>query len=218
MTNHRQLAVSHCRSLFLTGCGAPGITAAKMKNTPAANTYARAFLEAADAQQVTDSLMPAVQALAQSLGDEKVAAQLGDPRRGPAARAALVKKISTDLKLSALLRNLLVLLAANKRLGEAGAVMEAIVHLANERKGIIEARVETAVALTDAQVAELKKVLMKKLNAAGSGAGAGVVVSETEVPELLGGFRAFAAGRVWDCSLKGRLSELTARFAHAIEK
>jgi F-type H+-transporting ATPase subunit delta len=212
MTNHRQLAVSHCRSLFLTGCGAPGITAAKMKNTPAANTYARAFLEAADAQQVTDSLMPAVQALAQSLGDEKVAAQLGDPRRGPAARAALVKKISTDLKLSALLRNLLVLLAANKRLGEAGAVMEAIVHLANERKGIIEARVETAVALTDAQVAELKKVLMKKLNAVD------VVVSEVDVPGLLGGFRAFAAGRVWDCSLKGRLSELTARFAHAIEK
>jgi F0F1-type ATP synthase delta subunit len=72
--------------------------------------------------------------------------------------------------------------------------------------------VETAVALTDTQAADLKKVLMKEFKAAD------VVVEQVEAPELLGGFRAFAAGRVWDNSLKGRLAELAAKFAHVIER
>jgi F-type H+-transporting ATPase subunit delta len=200
--------------LFLTADAAHCITAAKMKNTPAATAYAKAFLEAADSQKTTDALMPVVANLAAGSNDAEVNGLLGlgDPRRGPVARTALVKKLSTELKLPALVQNLLTLLAANKRLGEVGAVLECIVHLANARKGIIEARVETAVALTDTQAADLKKVLMKEFKAAD------VVVEQVEAPELLGGFRAFAAGRVWDNSLKGRLAELAAKFAHVIER
>ncbi|HEX2859783.1 MAG TPA: ATP synthase F1 subunit delta [Alphaproteobacteria bacterium] len=184
-------------------------------NTASAKTsaaYARAFLEAADKQKKTAALLPQVAALAEVLSAPATAAQLADPRRGPKDRAGLVKGMNAKLKLPELLANLLSLLAANRRLGEAGAVLHAIVHLANARANRAEVRVETAAPFSPQQIADLKNVLKKKLKADD------VLVTEVAAPELLGGFRAFTGGSVWDCSIKGRLSALAARFAHAIEK
>lgn len=175
-----------------------------------AQAYARAFLEAADKQKKTAALLPLISGLAATFADMRE--QLSDPRRGPKARAELVRGISGKLKLPELLANLLGLLAANRRLGEAGAVMQAVVQQANARANRAEVRVESAAPFTAQQRADLKNVLKKKLKADD------VLVTEVAAPGLIGGFRAFTAGSVWDCSIKGRLSALAARFAHAIEK
>ena len=179
-------------------------------NAKTSAAYARAFLEAADSLNQTAALLPLISGLADTF--DALRGQLSDPRRGPKARAELVKGISARLKLPELLANLLGLLAANRRLGEAGAVLQAIVRQANARANRADVRVESAAPLTPQQVADLKNVLKKKLKADD------VLVTEVAAPGLIGGFRAFTAGSVWDCSIKGRLSALAARFAHAIEK
>lgn len=177
-------------------------------NSAAATAYAKAFLEAADREGKTAALLPLAASLGKSLS--KLEKQLADPRHGPAARAKLAKDIATTLKLPPLLGNLLRLLAANKRLGEAGAVMHSIVTLAHARDGVADVKLESAQPLTEAQLADLKDVLKKKLNARD------VLVVETTMPGLIGGFRAFTDGNVWDCSIKGRLSALAAKFNQII--
>jgi ATP synthase F1 delta subunit len=183
-----------------------------MRTTPAAAVYARAFLEASDAAKVTAKLLPLVGVLAGVLSEKGMALQLADPRFGPAMRRDLVKAIAAKLKLPELLESLLRVLADHKRLGEAGAVMAGIISLAHQRAGTAEVRVESAVKLLPAQVEGLKAVLKKKLGATD------VLVEEASAPALLGGFRAFAAGSVWDCSVRGRLDALAAAFARVIDR
>lgn len=67
------------------------------------------------------------------------------------------------------------------------------------------ARVESAVAPSDALKAEVTANLAKRY-------GAGLTVSFTTNPELIGGLRVKIGSDVFDGSVKGRLSELEANF------
>jgi F-type H+-transporting ATPase subunit delta len=176
-------------------------------------TYARALLQAADARGQTAALLPWVATLAKGLAAEPtLVARLADPRRTPAQRQALAGHAARELKLPALLANLLQLLAANRRVAQFPAVLAETLHLANRRANLAEVRVETAAPLTEPQKTDLKRLLKTKLKAAD------VLLTETANPGLIGGFRAFAAGRLWDCSLKGRLTALSARFSKVIDR
>ena len=74
----------------------------------------------------------------------------------------------------------------------------------NESHGIAEALVTTAVALSDAQLSQLKEKLEKV-------SGKRVLLEQKVDADILGGVRVDLEGQLFDGSVKGRLSELRRR-------
>ncbi|MDR2258423.1 MAG: F0F1 ATP synthase subunit delta [Treponema sp.] len=99
---------------------------------------------------------------------------------------------------------LITLLVKKNRLAYGGRVAEGIEKLLNEKKGIVEVVLETAVP-PEAEFGEaLKKALIKK-----TGAGE-IRVLPRVLPELLGGCRLRIGGRSIDASLRGQLAKMAA--------
>jgi ATP synthase F1 delta subunit len=71
----------------------------------------------------------------------------------------------------------------------------------NETNGIADALVTTAVALSDAQLSQLKEKLERI-------SGKKVLLQQKTDPDILGGVRVDLEGQLFDGSVKGRLSEL----------
>ena len=74
----------------------------------------------------------------------------------------------------------------------------------NESHGIADALVTTAVALSDAQLSQLKEKLEKI-------SGKKVLLNQKVDADILGGVRVDLEGQLFDGSVKGRLSELRKR-------
>jgi F-type H+-transporting ATPase subunit delta len=102
------------------------------------------------------------------------------------------------------LGNLLQLLAAKRRLEILPDVLAALQAEIAAQAGIAEATVHTAKALTDTQKISLKMQIRTHAKTKD------VRVVEIVKPELLGGFRAFFGGLVWDASVLGGLNRLKA--------
>jgi len=100
-------------------------------------------------------------------------------------------------------RNLLILLVHNDRLEVIPAVVERYEELREAEENVVEARVESAFALTDEQVKLLTDRLQKRT-------GHRVKPEVLLVPELIGGVRVQVGDDVWDGSVRGQLAELQA--------
>jgi F-type H+-transporting ATPase subunit delta len=93
------------------------------------------------------------------------------------------------------------LLAANGRTGALGDIIAAFERLSAKRRGVVSARVTTAVALTDAQTDSLKSALRMALGKE--------PLIETKVdPAILGGLKVRVGSRLYDASLKSKLDSL----------
>jgi len=91
--------------------------------------------------------------------------------------------------------------AANRRLRELRAIVQAFAHLVAQRRGIVTAHVASAHPLTDVQRQQLRARLIE----AGFG---NVNIQESVEPDLLGGLVVRVGARLYDTSLKSRLQRL----------
>src|SRR5439155_27208004 len=126
-----------------------------------ARPYAEAVFKLADASGSLARWSEMLAALAQVAADERVRTAIADPNLPDATLAGLFIAILSG-RLSGDAENLLRVLADNKRLQLLPEIRSQYESLKNEREGVIEAEVQSAFPLSEAQVADLVQRLEKK--------------------------------------------------------
>ena len=132
-----------------------------------------------------------------------------NPGIAAVARRAIVGQIVERLGLSAIVGNMIRLLADRDRLDVLPDVARAYATLVDRELGRARVTIRTAIPLSPEQITELE-TLARRLTRA-----AHVVVSTQVDPDLIGGVRLDANGTVYDGSVKTQLVRLANRMASA---
>ena len=126
-----------------------------------ARPYAEAAFELARDEQALPAWSQMLRFAATIIDDERVAAALDNPRLDAAAKESLLLSIGGD-RFDAQARNFIHVLVEGERvtlLPQIAAMFDA---LKNEAEATARATIESAFALTDAQLAELQGALEKR--------------------------------------------------------
>jgi F-type H+-transporting ATPase subunit delta len=121
-------------------------------------------------------------------------------------KIAVMVEIARRLETSQLTQRFLRVVGQHGRLVILDAIARAVSEAYDERAGIHEVRIRSAVPLEDALKERLAAVLEKV-------AGGTIRIEETVDPSLMGGLVARVGTQVFDGSLKTRLSEMRSRLA-----
>jgi F-type H+-transporting ATPase subunit delta len=165
-----------------------------------ARPYAEAVFKLADASGALASWSQMLAGLAAVAADARVGAAIKNPNLSDAKVAGLFISVLGG-KLSGDAQNLVRVLAENGRLELLPQVREQFEALKNEREGVMEAEVQSAFALSDAQVADLVSRLEKKF-------GRKVKATVSVDKELIGGVRVLVGDKVIDGSARAQLGAL----------
>jgi F-type H+-transporting ATPase subunit delta len=165
-----------------------------------ARPYAEAVFKLADASGALAPWADMLSGLAAVAADERVRAAIRDPNLSDAKVAGIFISILSG-KLSGDAENLVRVLAENGRLELLPEIREQFELLKNEREGVVEAEVQSAFELTQAQVSDLVARLEKKL-------GRKVKAKVTLDRELIGGVRLLMGDKVIDGSARAQLGAL----------
>jgi F-type H+-transporting ATPase subunit delta len=173
--------------------------AATLATVPSGTEAMQAFAASTDALAQALATLPAL------------TRALNNPRLSVAERKQLATTCAKATEAPAALKNLLQVLAAHRRLPLLPQVVQQLQAQMAARSGIVPLVVHTAVPLTDMQKIQLKLMVKQYAKAKD------VALQEVLKPALLGGFRAFFSGLVWENSVSGHLSRLKAQLKHAVE-
>jgi len=165
-----------------------------------ARPYAEAVFKLADEAGKLHEWSTALAMLAQVSENDRVRAAMADPDMSAPKVAGLFLSILAG-KLTGDAENLVRVLAENRRLELLGEMKRQFEALKNEREGVIEADVETAFELTDAELAGLVSALEKRT---GRKVRAQVRLDKT----LIGGVRVVMGDKVIDGSARAQLGAL----------
>jgi F-type H+-transporting ATPase subunit delta len=165
-----------------------------------ARPYAEAVFRLADASGALGKWSEMLAALAQVSADERVRAAVADPKLTDAQVAGLFISILSG-KLNGDAENFVRVLAENGRLNLLPEMREQFEALKNQREGVVEAEVQSAFELSEAQLADLVQRLEKKT---GRKVRAHVSVDR----ELIGGIKVVLGDKVIDGSARAQLSAL----------
>jgi F-type H+-transporting ATPase subunit delta len=174
-----------------------------------ATPYAEAFLQVAEQNNETDTVVEQVKAiLALWNSSPELRQAMASPVLEPAAKKAAVTKLfSSDVSPS--LINLLKLLADRQRINVLDAVLERFLELYRDLRHIALATVTSASPLSEDQQAALSQ----KVKAV---AGTDNVEFDLKVdPALIGGFVVSLGSQVIDASLAGQVRRLGLALAKA---
>ena len=165
-----------------------------------ARPYAEAVFKLADEAGALARWSEMLGALALVAGDERVQAAVGDPKLSDAQVAGLFISILAG-RLNGEADNLVRVLAANGRLELLPAIRDQFEALKDEREGVVEAEVQSAFELSDAQLRDLVQRLEKKT---GRRIRARVEIRQ----ELIAGVRVILGDKVIDGSARAQLAAL----------
>lgn len=165
-----------------------------------ARPYAEAAFRLAEGGNALGKWSEMLGALAMVAADPRVQLAVADPNLSDAQVAGLFISILSG-RLTGEAENLLRVLAENKRIELLPEIRAQFEALKNEREGIIEAEVQSAFELTEAQVADLVQRLEKKT---GRKVRAKVHINK----ELIGGVKLVLGDKVIDGSARAQLGAL----------
>ncbi len=165
-----------------------------------ARPYAEAAFKLADGAGALSRWADMLAALAAVAEDARVAAAIGDPNLSDAQVAGLFISILAG-KLSGEAENFVRVLAVNGRLELLPEIRAQFEALKNDREGVVEAEVQSAFELSDAQVRDLVQLLEKKTGRK--------VKARIEVDkDLIAGVRVVLGDKVIDGSARAQLAAL----------
>jgi F-type H+-transporting ATPase subunit delta len=171
--------------------------------TAVARRYAEVLLELAQEASLVRGIREELSALAETIeGSAAVREALVNPRVADDEKRRVLRELVPEA--SDLFRRFLDLLIRKGRLPELTAIARAYEDLADEREGILRARVETVVPLDERERAELKARLGARFRKE-------ILLEERSNPEILGGVRVIVGDEVLDLSLHNRLERLKER-------
>jgi F-type H+-transporting ATPase subunit delta len=165
-----------------------------------ARPYAEAAFRLADEEDALARWMDMLAALAAVAEDARVRAAIGDPNFSDAQVAGLFISILSG-KLSGDGENFVRVLAANGRLELLPEIRAQFEALKNEREGVVEAEVQSAFELSEAQLRDLVQRLEKKT---GRKIRARVEINQ----DLIAGVRVILGDKVIDGSARAQLGAL----------
>ncbi|MCB2057626.1 MAG: F0F1 ATP synthase subunit delta [Novosphingobium sp.] len=164
--------------------------------------YAAALYELANENKAVASVESDLDSLGRALGESAdLAALIRNPQIGRDAAAKAMEGVADLLKLSALTRNFLGVLAANRRLAALPDIVRAFASIAAAARGEVSAEVTSAHPLSSAQL----KALEARLKAR---EGQDVKLSAKVDPEILGGLVVRIGSTQIDSSIRTRLNTL----------
>jgi len=167
-----------------------------------ARRYARAIFDLAREEGDLDGWLQALQGIRDILGSPEFRVLLDNPGIAFTRKIEIVRE-SLPTYLSETQRNFVFVLIENRRTGLIDQILDAYQTLLNEARGIVPARVTTAVPLTPDESERVKQRLERIVGRQ--------VAMATEVdPSIIGGFVARIGDRLIDASVAGRLAALRA--------
>ena len=167
-----------------------------------ARPYAEAAFRLADDAGALGRWSEMLGALSQVAQDARVQRAVADPNLSDARVAGLFIAILGG-KLSAEAENFVRVLAENRRLELLPEIRAQFEALKNEREGVIEAEVQSAFELSEAQVADIVQRLERKT-------GRKVKARVSVERELIGGVKVTMGDKVIDGSARAQLAALEA--------
>ena len=165
-----------------------------------ARPYAEAAFKLAEAGNALAKWSDMLAALALVARDERVQRAAADPNLSDDQVAGLFIAILAG-RLSAEGENFVRVLAHNKRLELLPLIQEQFEALKNEREGVVDAEVQSAFELSEAEVQDLVQRLEKKT-------GRKVRTQVSVNKDLIGGVRVLLGDKVIDGSVRAQLAAL----------
>ena len=165
-----------------------------------ARPYAEAAFKLADGAGALAKWSEMLAELAAVAQDARVRVAIGDPNQPDAKVAGLFISVLSG-KLTGEAENFVRVLAQNDRLELLPEIRTQFEALKNEREGVVEAEVQSAFELSDAQLADLVQRLEKKT-------GRKVRTKVTVDRELIGGVKVVLGDKVIDGSARAQLGAL----------
>jgi F-type H+-transporting ATPase subunit delta len=178
--------------------------AGEKAETGLAGRYANAVFELAQEQRAVDALSADLAALRRAVDASADLAHLvRSPVFGSETQERAMKALLEKMGAGKLAVNLVLLLAAKRRLFALDNVIAAYERLVAQSRGETEAQVTSTRALSDGEIAELKSVLKARL-------GKEPRLATKVDPTLLGGLIVKVGSRMIDSSIRTKLTGLAA--------
>jgi F-type H+-transporting ATPase subunit delta len=166
-----------------------------------ARPYAEAAFRLAEDSQAIAAWSDALDRLAAVAISSEVAQLLGNPRVSAAQLTELLVSLSGTA--DATLRNFITVLVENKRVTVLPSVHEQFEVLKNEREGMLDAQIDSALPLDDSQVSGLVSDLERRFKRK--------IRPQVRVDaELIGGVLVRVGDEVIDGSVRGKLASMAA--------
>ncbi|GJM43716.1 MAG: ATP synthase subunit delta [Gemmatimonadota bacterium] len=170
-----------------------------MLASPVARVYAEALFGIAREKSTVDDVAQELEEFRALIdGQPEIAEFLNTPVIEPAVKVAQLKKALAG-RATDLVSDFLCLLVQKRRFAAFGMVTEAFRAMADDHAGRMRVSVRSATALSDSLRQELADALGKRLDRTIE------IEAETD-PELMGGAVVAVGDKVWDGSLKSRLT------------
>jgi len=173
-----------------------------MPTSGAARRYARAVLDIAIEERDVDRWSSDLQIILGLLQDPTLQAFFASPAVPTDEKLRALESSLTNVQPKA--RNFVSVLSENRRVAAIGEIVDAFDAEVDRLRGIVHARVKTAVAMDDRETAEIVHGLERIT-------GQRVIVATEVDPAILGGFVARIGDRLIDASVIGRLNALRNR-------
>lgn len=167
------------------------------------NRYANALLELSEENGTLKEDVAQVARVRDALSERDVEQFLIHPHIANAKKQALLKTTFAD-QVSEHLMGLLFLMIDKQREQAIIPALNAFIDAANQKLGIVEARVVSAKELTEQELSHIHSILKKRLNKT-------VSIQTTVDPDVLGGFYILVDGQVFDGTLRTELLRMKER-------
>jgi F-type H+-transporting ATPase subunit delta len=162
-----------------------------------ARPYAEALFQIARDTGALEPWSTALDALAIAASDAELRRLVGDPRVGTGQLVSLLAAVVPEPAVAGL-ESFLTLVVENRRVHNLPDVAKQFRALRNAHEGAADARVETAFALDDSALAELRSVFERRF-------GLRLNIEVAVDPSLIGGVRVTVGDKVLDASVRARL-------------
>jgi F-type H+-transporting ATPase subunit delta len=167
-----------------------------------AKRYAKALVDLGAGEGAVDRFQVALDGVdALFKANPELVAVLANPAYGLDAKREILKDLLLKLDVPATVANFLFLLQERNRLAVLGQIALAYGALADERSGVVRAKVTSAMPLADAQVEGIRKALATKT-------GKQVQVTVAVDQSLIGGVVTQVGDKVYDGSVKTQLARI----------
>lgn len=176
-----------------------------MRSSSIGRRYARALLELAEANKQTERVQKDLAEFSEAFEKSRDLREVFEnPKVSREQRKKVLTAVLDRMAVAPIVKSALLMLAERNRMRFVGEISDSFQTIAETRAGRVRAEVVTAVAMPEAYYTELTKVLEQVT-------GKKVALVKKEDPSIIAGVVTRVGDKVFDGSVRARLTELKER-------